>query len=46
MSQTDQASIEALTPRFAWSAMRVYDVNPPGQNHGILLGTSYRPGPV
>lgn len=44
--QTDRASIEALTPRFAWSAVRVYDVNPPGQNHGLLLGTSYRPGPT
>jgi len=37
---TDQASIDALTARFEWSALHVYDVNPPGQNHGILLGTS------
>jgi len=37
---TDQASVEALTARFKWSAIRIYDVNPPGQNHGVLLGTS------
>jgi len=37
---TDQASIEALTARFKWSAIHVYDVSPPGQNHGVLLGTS------
>jgi len=37
---TDQASIEALTARFEWSAVHMYDVNPPGQNHGVLLGTS------
>jgi len=37
---TDQSSIDALTARFDWSAVRVYRVNPPGQNHGVLLGAS------
>src|SRR5215472_15971954 len=37
---TDQASIDALSARFQWWAVHLYDVNPPGQNHGILLGTS------
>ena len=37
---TEQASIEALTARFDWSAVHLYNVNPPGQNHGVLLGTS------
>ena len=32
-------SLEELTARFDWSAMRMYNLNAPGQNHGILLGT-------
>jgi hypothetical protein len=28
-----------LQPRFDWSALRVYDLNSPGQNHGVFLGT-------
>ena len=35
----DQASLVDLTPRFDWSAMRVYHLDQPGRNHGILLGT-------
>jgi hypothetical protein len=36
---TDRASTEELEARFDWSTLRIYDVNPRGQNHGILLGT-------
>ncbi len=44
---TDRASIETLTPRFEWSAVRIHDVNPSGQNHGIMLGTSgWLPAPA
>jgi hypothetical protein len=35
----DPASLVELTARFDWSAMRIYHLNEPGQNHGILLGT-------
>jgi len=38
--KTDQVSIDDLTVRFDWSAVHLYNVNPPGQNHGVLLGTS------
>ena len=32
-------SLSELKTRFDWSALRIYDLNEPGQNHGILLGT-------
>jgi predicted RNA methylase len=35
----ERASLAALTARFPWSAATVYDLNAPGQNHGLLLGT-------
>jgi hypothetical protein len=33
------ASMAELKARFDYSTFRVYDLNAPGQNHGILLGT-------
>ena len=42
------ASLAALTPRFDWSALRTYEFNAAGHNHGLLLGArgwpSLRPG--
>ena len=35
----DPASLAELTPRFDWWAPRIYGLNAPGANHGILLGT-------
>jgi len=35
----DAASLAELTPRFSWSARRLYGLNAPGQNHGLLMGT-------
>ena len=32
-------SLVELTTRFSWSARRMYRLNEPGQNHGLLLGT-------
>jgi len=32
-------SLAELAKRFDWSALRIYELNAPGQNHGILLGT-------
>ena len=32
-------SMVELKARFDWSTVRIYDVDVPGQNHGILLGT-------
>lgn len=32
-------SLTELKGRFEWSTRRVYELNAPGQNHGILLGT-------
>lgn len=32
-------SMTELRARFEWSTLRVYELNAPGQNHGILLGT-------
>jgi hypothetical protein len=31
-------SLAALNSRFEWSALRVYGLNAPGENHGNLLG--------
>jgi hypothetical protein len=33
-------SMVELRTRFDWSTLRIYEMNMPGQNHGILLGTS------
>jgi hypothetical protein len=33
-------SLAELQARFEWSALRIYDLNAPGQNHGIVLGAS------
>jgi hypothetical protein len=40
----DPVSIADLKLRFDWSALRVYSLNAPGENHGILLGAKgWRP---
>jgi hypothetical protein len=33
------ASLAGLKPLVDWSDLKVYDINVPGRNHGILLGT-------
>jgi len=39
------ASVAELGVRFDWSALRLYDFNAAGQNHGVLLATrGWRPG--
>ena len=35
----DARSLAELKPRFDWSAVRVYGLNAPGENHGVLFGT-------
>jgi hypothetical protein len=35
----DQESLAELLPRFSWSGKRMYDLNAPGQNHGLFIGT-------
>jgi hypothetical protein len=35
----DPTSLAELTARFSWSVQRMYGLNAPGQNHGILMGT-------
>ncbi len=35
----DPASVSELIPRFSWSTKRMYGLNAPGQNHGLLVGT-------
>jgi hypothetical protein len=38
-------SLAEVTARFPWSALKLYDVNAPGQNHGLLLATwDWAPG--
>jgi hypothetical protein len=37
--QVDPGSLDDVTARFDWSAFRVYRLNEPGQDHGVLLGT-------
>ena len=37
--KVDQTSLEELVPRFDWWERRTYDVNPAGQNAGLLFGT-------
>jgi hypothetical protein len=40
----DPPSLAELTARFDWSALRIYDFNLKGQNHGLLLATrGWRP---
>jgi len=40
----EPGSLAELTARFPWSAMNVYDINPPGRNPGLLLATwGWRP---
>jgi hypothetical protein len=36
---TDGDSLHAVSRHFDWSATRVYTLNAPGENHGVLLGT-------
>ena len=36
----DPRSMAELESRFAWSLLRIYDVNIEGMKHGVLLGTS------
>ena len=33
------SSLTAVTCRCGWSASKIYDLNAPGQNHGLLSGT-------
>ena len=35
----DPASATGLSTRFDWTQTRIYDLNAPGENHGILIGT-------
>jgi 16S rRNA G966 N2-methylase RsmD len=35
----EPCSLAELTARFPWSVAKLYDLNRPGQNHGLLLGT-------
>jgi hypothetical protein len=35
----DPSSLENVRARFEWSAVETYDIDPPGRNHGLLLGT-------
>ena len=37
--QVDAASLDEVTARFDWSALRVYRLNGAGRDHGVLLGT-------
>ena len=40
----DPFSLTELQLRMDWSALRIYRLNAPGQNHGVLLGTKrWRP---
>lgn len=40
----EPGSLSELTARFPWSAIKVYDINPPGRNPGLLLATwGWRP---
>ena len=37
-------ALDELRARFEWSALRIYGLNSPGENHGVLLGTrGWRP---
>ena len=32
-------SLAEVTKQLQWSELKVYDINAPGENHGLLLGT-------
>ena len=40
----ESSSLAEVAARFSWSAMKVYDINAPGQNHGLLLAGYGVPG--
>ena len=40
----EPGSLAEVTTRLSWSAMKVYDINAPGQNHGLLLAGYGVPG--
>jgi hypothetical protein len=35
----ESASLSEVEARFDWSTPRIYDLNAPGRNHGILVAT-------
>jgi hypothetical protein len=35
----EPASLAELAAKFGWSALKTYDINEPGRNHGLLLAT-------
>jgi hypothetical protein len=35
----EPTALKAVASTFDWSDLRIYDVNAPGPQHGILLGT-------
>ena len=35
----DEGSVAELRARFDWSDLRIYSLNAPGKNHGLILGT-------
>ena len=42
--QIDPASLADVEARFDWSFLRIYDLNSPGMNHGVLLaGNGWMP---
>jgi hypothetical protein len=36
----ERTSLADVTARFDWSSVNTYDINAPGQNHGLVLGTT------
>ncbi len=38
--QVQQDSLAEVTAQLTWSALKIYDINAAGHNHGVLLGTS------
>jgi hypothetical protein len=37
--RVDHTSFADLTARFDWSGVKLYDIDPPGRNHGLALAT-------
>jgi 16S rRNA G966 N2-methylase RsmD len=37
--KVEPVSLAELRSRFDWTSLRIYNLNAPGENHGILLGT-------
>ena len=35
----DRSSVRDVIARFRWSAVKMYEIDAPGQNHGLVLGT-------